>query len=69
MTGLRNFPEPSPDMLAREPWRADPRWIAARDESVSDKRADETAAERLIRGLNAEMEMFRIRVEHEAGIT
>ncbi len=59
-----NFPAPSPEMLAREPWRADPRWVAAREESVAGKRPGETANDTLARGMAALQEMYRIEVEH-----
>ena len=69
MTELRNFPEPSPEMVARQPWRADPRWIAARNEWVSDDLPGETANARLARGMTSLMDMYRIEAEHEARTT
>lgn len=63
---LAGFPEPSEEMLACEPWRADPRWLAAYAESVSEKRDDETASDRFARGCAAHMEMYRVAVEYGA---
>lgn len=59
------FPEPTADLLAAEPWRADARWIEARDRSVRDALPGETANERLVAGIRAQYDMYLVAAEYE----
>ncbi len=59
------FPEPTPEMLARQPWRADPRWIDARERWVADLAPGETADAGFVRGIRCLYEMYLIEVAYE----
>jgi hypothetical protein len=65
-TELRlEFPTPSPEMLAMQPWRADPRWLNARKWRLADI-PGETAADGLVRGVRGLYEMYLIEVEYQS---
>ncbi len=58
------FPVPSPELLAEQPWRSDPRWVDARERWVADV-PGEGADAGFVRGIRCLYEMYLIEVEYE----
>ncbi len=59
------FPEPTPELLARQPWRADPRWVDARERHMADI-PGETADAGFVRGIRGLYEMYLVEAEYES---